>query len=110
MNAAADYEMYLHLARHHPVHDHGQVVADYRRHDANMSGNAGRMLRETLAVMCRQRPLLEGDDASLRGMERRLAHWQDFYGTHLADADPGVRSVERPLDRRAARRPRVLGR
>ena len=83
VNASADYEMYLHIARHHPVHDHGQVVAHYRRHDANMSGNAGRMLRETLAVMASQRPFLEGDQASLAAYEEGRRNWQEFYGTHL---------------------------
>jgi glycosyltransferase involved in cell wall biosynthesis len=66
VDAAADYEMYLHIARHHPVHDHAQVVAHYRKHPANMSGSAARMLRETLAVMRSQRPFLEGDEASRR--------------------------------------------
>lgn len=84
VNAAADYEMYLHIARHHPVHDHAQVVAHYRRHDANMSGNAGRMLRETLAVMRSQRPFLEGDEASLAAFEEGWHGWQEFYGAHLA--------------------------
>ncbi|HEX6974462.1 MAG TPA: glycosyltransferase, partial [Vicinamibacterales bacterium] len=64
VNASADYELYLRIARHHPVRDHGQVVAHYRRHDSNMSGNASLMLRETLAVLRSQRPFLEGDAAS----------------------------------------------
>jgi glycosyltransferase involved in cell wall biosynthesis len=84
VNAAADYEMYLHIARHHPVHDHGQVVAHYRRHDANMRGNTGRMLRETLAVMKIQRPFLEGDESSLAAYEEGCRTWQEFYGTQLA--------------------------
>ena len=83
VNASADYEIYLHIARHHPVLDHAQVVAHYRKHDANMSGNAARMLRETLAVMASQRPFLEGDEASLAAYEEGWRNWQEFYGTHL---------------------------
>jgi len=83
VNAAADYEMYLHIARHHPVHDHAQVVAHYRKHDANMRGNAGRMLRETLAVMRIQRPFLEGDQASLAAYAEGWRMWQEFYGEVL---------------------------
>jgi glycosyltransferase involved in cell wall biosynthesis len=83
VNASADYEMYLHIARHHPVHDHGQIVAHYRKHDANMSGNAARMLRETLTVMASQRPFLEGDDASLAAYDEGWRNWQEFYGTLL---------------------------
>lgn len=84
VNASADYEVYLHIARHHPVHDHGKVVAYYRKHDANMSGNAARMLRETLAVMSAQRPFLEGDEASLAAYHEGWRNWQEFYGAHLA--------------------------
>ena len=84
VNASADYEVYLHIARHHPVHDHARVVAHYRKHDANMSGNAARMLRETLAVMSSQRPFLEGDEASLAAYHEGWRNWQEFYGEHLA--------------------------
>jgi glycosyltransferase involved in cell wall biosynthesis len=85
VNAAADYELYLHIARHHPVHDHAQVVALYRKHAANMSGNAARMLRETLDVLWSQRPFLESDEASLVAYREGCRLWQDFYGTQLAD-------------------------
>ena len=83
VNASADYEMYLHIARHFPVHDHGQVVAHYRKHEANMSGDAALMLRETLAVLRAQRPFLEGDTASLTAYEEGWRTWQEFYGTLL---------------------------
>jgi len=108
VNASADYEMYLHIARHHPVHDHGVVVADYRKHDANMSGNAARMLRETLAVMRSQRPFLEGDDASLAAYEEGWRNWQEFYGTLLvSEIRADVRSY-RWID--AVAKAMVLGR
>jgi glycosyltransferase involved in cell wall biosynthesis len=85
INAAADYELYLHIARHHPVWDHGQVVAHYRRHQGNMSLNSARMLTETLAVIASQRPFLEGDEASLLAYAESRRNWQDFYGTELVD-------------------------
>ncbi len=84
MNAAADYEVYLHIARHHPVHDHAQVVAHYREHDAPATANAARMLRETLTVMSNQRPFLEGDEASLAAYEEGWRRWQELYGKDLA--------------------------
>lgn len=83
VNASADYEMYLQIARHFPVHDHGQLVAHYRKHETNMSGNAALMLRETLAVLRAQRPFLEGDAASLFAYEEGWRNWQQFYGAHL---------------------------
>lgn len=85
VNAAADYELYLKVARTHPVHDHGQVVAYYRRHEENMSGNAARMLRQTLRVLEMERTLLEGDDASIDAYREGRRQWQHFYGTHLVN-------------------------
>ena len=85
VNAAADYELYLHIARHHPAYDHGAIVAHDRRHDENMSGNAGRMLRETLEVLWSQRAFLEADAASLTAYCEGLRLWRDFYATQLAD-------------------------
>lgn len=85
VNAAADYELYLRIARHRPVWDHGTVVAHYRKHGSNMSGNGARMLRETLEVLWSQRPFLEGDDASLAAYVDGCRYWQDFYGAQLAD-------------------------
>jgi glycosyltransferase involved in cell wall biosynthesis len=81
-DAAADYDLYLRLTRTHSAFDHGQVVAAYRRHDANMSGNAARMLRDTLAVVERNRPEPGPlEDAWREG--RRM--WKDFYGTQLVE-------------------------
>ena len=81
-DAAADYDLYLRLAAARPVHDHATLVAAYRRHDANMSGSAARMLRDTHAVMSRHRP----DDPRLMPAWRQgQRSWRSFYGTHLVE-------------------------
>lgn len=81
-DAAADYDLYLRLTRVHRACDHGAPVAAYRRHATNMSGNAARMLRDTLAVVSRNRP----DDARLAEDWRAgRAMWRDFYGTQLVE-------------------------
>ena len=108
VNASADYDMYLHVARHYPVYDHGQVVAYYRKHDTNMSGNASRMLRETLAVLRNQRRFLEGDPASIAAFEEGWRNWQEFYGAHLATEIRLAVRQRRLID--AARKAAVLGR
>ena len=83
-DAAADYDLYLRLARRVAIHDHGQRVAAYRRHPPSMSGNASRMLTDTLEVMRMNRL-----DATEAGMddEWRAGYtaWQDFYGTQLVE-------------------------
>ena len=48
VNAAADYALYLRVARSHPLYNHARVVAYHRRHAENMSSNAGRLLQESL--------------------------------------------------------------
>ena len=83
-DASADYDLYLRIARSHPVHDHGVLVAAYRRHDASMSGSAERMLRDTLAVMERHRP--NDDEAPhLEAWREGYEGWRDFYGTQLTE-------------------------
>jgi glycosyltransferase involved in cell wall biosynthesis len=85
VNAAADFGVYLRIARSHPIHDHGRVVAYYRKHEGNMSGNAGRMLQETLTVLRRERRVAEQDPALLAAYYEGWQMWQDFYGTELVN-------------------------
>jgi glycosyltransferase involved in cell wall biosynthesis len=83
-DASADYDLYLRIALAHQVHDHGVLVAAYRRHDASMSSSAQRMLQDTLAVMLRHRP----DDEhgpQLEAWREGCAAWRDFYGTQLTE-------------------------
>jgi glycosyltransferase involved in cell wall biosynthesis len=83
-DGSADYDLYLRIASAYPVHDHATTVAAYRRHASSMSGSAGRMLRDTLAVMDGNRP---GDDqiAQLDQWREGCEAWRDFYGTQLTE-------------------------
>ena len=81
--AACDYDLYLRASREYPVYDHGELVAAYRRHGTNMSGNAARMLRETRAVMRRHRPVRRSAEAV--AWQEGCRHWRAFYGTHLVE-------------------------
>jgi glycosyltransferase involved in cell wall biosynthesis len=83
-DGSADYDLYLRLARAHPVHDHATTVAAYRRHDASMSGSASRMLRHTLAVMERNQPDAS-ETAQLEAWREGCEGWRDFYGTQLTE-------------------------
>jgi len=82
-DAAADYDLYLRLSRAWPVHDHATLVAAYRKHGDNMSGNASRMLRETLAVMRRNRP--HDDEQLVLAWRQGWRLWREFYGTQLVE-------------------------
>src|SRR5262249_5346042 len=98
-DGATDYDLYLRIAREQRLHDHGQVVAACRRHDDSMSGNAARMLRETLSVMRRNRP--GARDEFARTWRDGLAAWQDFYGAQLLE---DIRADVRARDIRSAAR------
>lgn len=85
VNAAADYELYLRIARRWPLHDYATVVAYYRQHGSNMSGNASRMLRETLLVHGAERQHATRDPARRAAFHEGRRRWQEFYGTNLVN-------------------------
>lgn len=80
-DGAADYDLYLRMSRHSQIHDHGTVVAAYRQHGQNMSDNAAQMLRDTYAVMRRNRPT--GDEQLLAAWRQGCRVWREFYGARL---------------------------
>jgi glycosyltransferase involved in cell wall biosynthesis len=85
VNASADYDLYLRLARRHPIAAHDDVVADYRHHAAAMSRNAGVMLRTTLAVHRRQRQYARRQPRHLHAYREGRQFWQRFFGDQLMD-------------------------
>jgi glycosyltransferase involved in cell wall biosynthesis len=68
LEAGDDYELYLNVARRHPVFCHGTVVTEYRRHGSNTTRDAGLVLTSELEV-------LRGQEANLRD-ERDRAAWR----------------------------------
>ena len=73
-----DYELYLRLARDYPSYCHGQVIAEYRLHGANMSSNHRGMLRGMLAALREQEPWVKHDPELRRALAagRRDARFQ----------------------------------
>ena len=50
VNASADYDLNLRIAKSSPIFCHGEVVLEYRKHDSNMTRNVAEMLKTSLAV------------------------------------------------------------
>lgn len=73
-----DYDVYLRLARQHSVASHPGVVADYRMHGENMSGDPAEMLRWALLVHARHRPASFDRDA-LAAHSRGRRRWKFIY-------------------------------
>jgi glycosyltransferase involved in cell wall biosynthesis len=84
LDAAADFGFNLAIARQFPIASHGALVAEHREHGRNSSGDAAKMLRETLAAMRQQRAHVKRD-ANLRHAYREgVRHWKAYYGELLA--------------------------
>ena len=77
--ACEDYELYLRLARAHPVHCHGAVVAEYRTYGSSMSGDTMLMLPTVLKVLYSQRKHLKEDPRSKQAYRAGVRYWTELY-------------------------------
>jgi glycosyltransferase involved in cell wall biosynthesis len=85
VDACADYDVYLRVSRLFPVAFHAETVADYRRHEANMSLDPALMLRQLSIVMWKQRQYVSQDAATSAALREGLRNMQEYYGDQLAD-------------------------
>jgi len=84
VDACADYDLYLRLARRHPFVVHDTLVAEYREHVGSMSKSGEIMLRTSLAVLRRQRPFLN-DEVSRTAYKAGRRFWREFYGDRVVE-------------------------
>jgi len=101
LTAAEDYDMYLRLAARHPFGCHDAIVAEYRQHGTNMSGDPGRMLRGTLAALEAQRARATCDPQDAAALAEGLAFYRASYGPPLVKR--GIRDLARPEGHKAGR-------
>ena len=95
LRASEDYDLYLRIARKFPICCHDKVVAEYRRHGANMSADPALMLKTALAVLGSQREYVKGSKHHQQAYGAGLRHWRDYYGGQLArKVLAGVREQE----------------
>jgi glycosyltransferase involved in cell wall biosynthesis len=85
VNASADYDLYLRVARTLPIVSHDRVVADYRQHGSNMSRNPVAMLDATLAVLASQRSYIDAHPQFSKMYWEGRRAWRAFYGEHLVE-------------------------
>jgi len=111
LRACEDYDLYLRIARHHPISQHDAVVAVYRKHGDNMSADSLMMLETVLSVLRAQRPHLEGYPKALQAYREGVCFWKSFYGARAIVRI--LRAVVRldlaPARRDFARLCRILG-
>jgi len=77
---AEDYELLLRAARLFPSAHHHTVVAQYRRHPANLSRKGTAMLRAMHRVMEIQLPIVNGDSHLVRARRQGVRYWRDRFG------------------------------
>jgi glycosyltransferase involved in cell wall biosynthesis len=83
LGPAADYAVYLALARAGGVCFDARDAVRYRQHDGNMSRDRALMLRTTLEVLRRERSLLP--PTHVAAFEAGAAAWRAFYGDHMIE-------------------------
>jgi glycosyltransferase involved in cell wall biosynthesis len=83
LRSCEDYDVYLRLARCHPIIWHAETVAEYRWHGRNMSRHSKSMLQIALQVHDRYNNLTGADrEAWLVGRQ----NWIDYYQGEEASA------------------------
>jgi len=78
---AADYAVYLELARANRVVFDSHVAVRYRQHASNMSRDASLMLRATLGVLRLEQPHVPS--RYRRHFKRGVRDWRMFYGEQI---------------------------
>lgn len=78
LRACEDYDLYMKISRQFPVLHHADVIAYYRIHGSNMSGNTNLMLENVLRVLTRQEPMLKtAEERYLLQKGRKI--WKEYY-------------------------------
>jgi len=75
----------LRVARLFQIVPHHQVVAEYRQHGSNMSGNPTAMLDATLTVLDAQRRYIRSHQAVSTTFREGRRAWRTFYGEQLVE-------------------------
>lgn len=76
LKACEDYDLYLKIARKHPVIHHTTCIAAYRIHETNMSGNIPFMLGSVLRVLNSQQLSTETEKKCLQNGRN---NWINYY-------------------------------
>ncbi|MCM3904238.1 MAG: glycosyltransferase [Pyrinomonadaceae bacterium] len=84
MVGTEDYDLYLRIARKFPIFGYDEVVAEYRRHDTNVSGNNAQMLRGCVAVLREQKRNVRGNKEWEEAYQIGLKNWRRHWGEELA--------------------------
>ncbi len=91
VTGAEDFDLYLRIARQHPIFCHDEFVLEYRQHSGSTSRRAALMLRSVLKVVKRQRTWVKGDP----GLEDAWREGVRYFQKELGERT--VMSIRRQL-------------
>jgi glycosyltransferase involved in cell wall biosynthesis len=94
-----DYDVYLRMARRHPIAGYADLVAAYRLHGANMSRDHRAMLHAALTVHARHRPDAEAAPELKAAWREGRRAWRGYYAQEMAMARFESRRAGRSLAR-----------
>jgi hypothetical protein len=83
VSASADYDVYLKTAARFPVRLHGEVVAEYRRHGANMTRDPKLIMSAEIAVLERQANVVRDQPALQEALEAGIARSRAYHGERM---------------------------
>jgi glycosyltransferase involved in cell wall biosynthesis len=83
LEPAEDFALNLQIARQFPIWSHAELVAEHREHGRNSSGDAGRMLSQTLAAVQRERRHTRRAAKLRRAYRSARRRWKAYYGDLL---------------------------
>jgi glycosyltransferase involved in cell wall biosynthesis len=84
VSPCADYDLYLKIAREFPIHCHHQLVAEYRKHGTNMTGDPALMLRAGFSVLQSQWKFIKRNSLWRKSYRKGIKFMQQCYGPPLA--------------------------
>lgn len=84
LKTCEDYDFYLRVARRMPICHFAVLVAEYRQHDRNMSGDALLMLRHVLTVLHSQKSFIKHNQSYKRAYKRGLRSFAGLFAMRVA--------------------------
>jgi glycosyltransferase involved in cell wall biosynthesis len=78
-----DYDVYLRLAKTHPIVPYHAVAAEYRQHGGNMTRNAALMLKTVREVLARQASAAQASSDWRAAFAEGERFWSSYYGGEI---------------------------
>jgi glycosyltransferase involved in cell wall biosynthesis len=77
-----DYDLYLKIARKHPISHHTSLIAVYRIHDNNMSSNYSEMMKYALLVLSNNKKELRTPIEEVSN-NNGISFWKSYYSEKI---------------------------